>query len=85
MDAWFGNSEGVRRKHYYQVTDQNYQRALSLFEVDDVCGSACGSIGANRESSTEVTDEEKTNQTAVSPCFVHSKIPPSRVELLFPD
>ncbi len=80
LDAWFGNSEGVRRKHYYQVKDENYDRALALFKVEPVCSSACGSISANPGSSTLVTDTKKPNETAVSSGIGMPLVPPQGLE-----
>ena len=46
---WLGNSEQVARKHYLQVTDDHYAKAL-LIAMSEVGGTECGTAGSRTDS-----------------------------------
>jgi integrase len=56
VNNWLGHSGKVAEKHYLQVTEDHWGRAI---EDGQICGSACGSISGHQETPTTTLKTKK--------------------------
>ena len=63
VDAWLGHSTRVARKHYLQVTEAHWDRAVK--EDDESGGPTGGPIHAHTQPSTGKDAHEKPSKTLV--------------------
>ena len=58
LNAWFGHSEAIARKHYGRLADVSYSKAANLTYIRGD-GSTGGSIGADQQGSESAKTQEK--------------------------
>ncbi len=72
--AWIGNSESVAKKHYLQVTDDHFSRAVGVAHS----ATHSAAIGSNPEQSGETVAPGFNGENANSPVLVTLPSSPGR-------
>ena len=91
--AWIGNSEAVAKKHYLQVTEEHFQRAIASGRQSGGSpiknsghGLAHGpSVTGQNASYQETQNPIITENYGVLPYCTNEQVPPRGVEPLFSD
>jgi integrase len=92
VNEWMGHTKEVAESNYLEVTPEHWQKALTVNPSEGISVADFGNTGGNTLGNTEahrrIDDSQNAVKSAVrssAVCHKASKIPPSRVELLFLD